>query len=303
MSGKNFLRGLLLLVCLPVVAPAQEAGKSGLAFLKIGVGGRAAALGEAYVALAQDATAIYWNPAGLAQAQGTQLAFSHLEWLESVNHDFYAVSFAGFGGVLGLGLTTQSIPDIEVRDRPTAEPIGTFDGRDLALALAYGRKHGASLSWGVAAKYLYEKIYLNSANGFALDLGAGWQAPGSPVRLAASVQNLGKMGAHAREDIALPALLRAGAAYQLASAGGDPAFALTLENALLFKGGNAVSAGLEYWPVHGIAGRAGYQLGRENRGLTAGFGANRGSFTLDYGYLPFSNGLGATHRFALLVKL
>ncbi|NUM66165.1 PorV/PorQ family protein [candidate division KSB1 bacterium] len=293
MSGKNLLRGLLLLVCLPVFAPAQEAGKSGLAFLKIGVGGRAAALGEAYVALAQDATAIYWNPAGLAQAQ----------WLESVNHDFYAVSFAGFGGVLGLGLTTQSIPDIEVRDRPTAEPIGTFDGRDLALALAYGRKHGASLAWGLAAKYLYEKIYLNSANGFALDLGAGWQAPGSPVRLAASVQNLGKMGAHAREDIALPALLRAGAAYQLASTGGDPAFALTLENALLFKGGNAVSAGLEYWPRHGIAGRAGYQLGRENRGLTAGFGANRGSFTLDYGYLPFRNDLGATHRFALLVKL
>ncbi|MDZ7268468.1 MAG: PorV/PorQ family protein [candidate division KSB1 bacterium] len=293
----------MLLVCLPRFVLAQEAGKSGLAFLKIGVGGRAAALGEAYVALAQDATAIYWNPAGLAQAQGTQLAFCHLEWLQSINHDFYAVSFAGFDGVLGLGLTMQSVPGIEMRDRPTAEPIGTFDGRDLALALAYGRKHGAALSWGLAAKYLYEKIYLHSASGFAVDFGAAWQKPGSPVRVAASVQNLGSMGAPARENIALPALLRAGAAWQLPSASGTPAFALTFENVMLFKGGHAVNAGMEYWPLPGLAARAGYQLGRENRGLAAGFGATRGRFTLDYGYLPFDQGLGATHRFALLARL
>lgn len=291
------------LMCLPLLAFSQDAGKSGLAFLKIGVGGRAAALGEAYVALANDPTAIYWNPAGLANASGTQLAFTHLEWLESINHDFFAVSFPGFGGVLGLGLTSQAIPNIELRETPTAEPIGSFDGRDLALSLSYGRKRGANLSWGVSLKYLYEKIYLTSANGFAFDVGANWQTPAAPLRLAASVQNVGTMGKLVNESITLPALARIGGVYQITSAHGAPRAALALENMLLFEDGNATSVGLEYWLVNGVAGRAGYQLGRENRGLTAGFGANRGRYTLDYGYLPFSNELGATHRFSILVKL
>ena len=133
---------------------AQDAGKSGLAFLKIGVGGRAAALGEAYTALANDPTAIYWNPAGLHGGSGTQLAFTHLSWLESIKHDFIAISFPGFGGKLGLGFTMQSIPDIELREIPSTEPVATLDARDLAVALAYARPLNPQLSVGLSVKYL-----------------------------------------------------------------------------------------------------------------------------------------------------
>jgi hypothetical protein len=303
MFSKIFCCATACFLSMPLLTVGQDAGKSGLAFLKIGVGGRAAALGEAYVALAHDPTAVYWNPAGLAYAPGTQLTFTHLEWLESINHDFYALSFPGFGGVLGLGLTTQAIPNIELRENPSAEPIGSFDGRDLALSLSYGRKRGANFSWGASLKYLYEKIYLNSANGFAFDVGASWQMPASPLRLATSAQNVGAMGTLANENIELPSLLRAGAAYEIASASGEPRLTLAIEEMLLFKGGNATNTGVEYWLLNGVAGRAGYQFGRDHRGLTAGFGARRGRYTLDYGYLPFENDLGATHRFSILVKL
>src|SRR5262245_18696395 len=119
-----------------VTSHAQEAGKSGLAFLKIGVGSRAAALGEAYTALADEPSAIYWNPAGLRSVSGTQLAFTHLSWLENIKHDFMAISFPGFGGKIGLAFTMQSLPDFELRDKPSAEPVSTLDARDLALALA-----------------------------------------------------------------------------------------------------------------------------------------------------------------------
>jgi len=282
---------------------AQDAGKSGLAFLKIGVGGRAAALGEAYTALANEPTAVYWNPAGLNGAAGTQLAFTHLSWLESIKHDFMAISFPGFGGKLGLAFTMQSIPDLELRDKPSSEPVSTLDARDLAVALAYARPLNNQLAIGLSVKYLYEKIYLQSASGVALDLGANWQTPVPPLRLGASLQNLGSMSALVEEKITLPALLRLGAAYGWQNSAGTTIVTLALDNLTYFEGGNYASAGLEVSPLKEIALRAGYQLNRENRGLSAGFGASLSRYQLDYGYTGFGEDLGQAHRFSLGIRL
>ena len=63
------------------VLGGQRAGISTAQFLKIGVGGRAAALGEAFIAVANDASALYWNPAGLVQFEENQVMFSHNSWV------------------------------------------------------------------------------------------------------------------------------------------------------------------------------------------------------------------------------
>ena len=104
----SFLLVLQITVYWPLTTEAQEAGKSGLAFLKVGVGSRGAALGEAYTTLADDPSAIYWNPAGLAAAHGTQLAFTHSRWLGDINNEFAAVTFPSFGGTLGFGIIASA---------------------------------------------------------------------------------------------------------------------------------------------------------------------------------------------------
>lgn len=294
---------LTLLFSFSLVAHAQEAGKSGLAFLKIGAGSRAAAMGEAQVALANDANAIYWNPAGLALSNKAQLAVTHLEWLENINHNFAAITFRGFGGTLGLAFTTQTIPGIELRDKPTAEPLGTFDARDVAFALAYGKKWNDNLAVGVALKGLYEKIYLNSATGFAVDVGLNWQSPVAALRLGAAMQNLGSMSALIDEKIKLPSVIRFGLAYQLSKSENGNGVTLVADHLTYFEGGAFPSAGAEWWLRGALALRAGYQLGRENRGLTAGVGASLGNYRLDYGFAAYQNDLGQTQSFSIAVAL
>ena len=282
---------------------AQDAGKTGLAFLKVGVGSRGAALGEAYTTLADDPSAIYWNPAGLAAANGTQLAFTHSRWLGDINNEFAAVTFPSFGGTLGFGLIAQSIPGIEVRTKPTADPIGTFDAQDIAIAVAYGKQWRQNLAVGVTAKYLYEKIYLNSTNGFAVDLGGLWQTPVENFKLGLTLQNLGTTTALQKEKIELPALVRVGGAYVLPFADGENQLALAAEHLQFLKGSDGNSAGAEFIFRKTLALRGGYQIGHDSRGMTAGFGTALGRYQLDYGYTPFTNDLGNAHRFSVEVKL
>jgi long-subunit fatty acid transport protein len=66
----------------------QRAGISTLQFLKIGVGGRATAMGDAFIAVADDASSLYWNPAGLSQSMENQIFFSHNEWVVDIQHEF-----------------------------------------------------------------------------------------------------------------------------------------------------------------------------------------------------------------------
>jgi len=306
LSKYSFLLLFLLTTdyCLLNTVQAQQAGKSGLAFLKIGVGSRSAGLGEAYTTLANDPTAIYWNPAGLAATSGTHLAFTHSSWLGEINNEFAAITFPSFGGTLGFGLIALSIPGIEVRtEQATADPIGTFDSQDIAVALAFGKQWRPTLSVGFAAKYLYEKIYLNSSSGFAIDLGGIWQTPVENFKIGLSLQNLGATNALQKEKIKLPSLVRVGGAYVLPLSAGENQLAFAMEHVQFLRGGDGDSAGAEFLFRKTLALRAGYQIGRDNRGVTAGFGTSLNRYQLDYGYTPFTNELGNAHRFSVEVKL
>ena len=101
-----------LLLALIAAAPAraqftlgeQRAGTASGTFLKIGIGARATGLGEAFVAVANDPTAIYWNPAGLASIQRQELAISHVEWPADIRFEHLALVLPvrRLGGSLGI---------------------------------------------------------------------------------------------------------------------------------------------------------------------------------------------------------
>jgi long-subunit fatty acid transport protein len=106
---------LLVVVCLmPLHADFAKLGTSGAQFLKIGVG-RGAAMGEAFVAVADDASATFWNPSGLATVTAREVSFYHNEWIADVRHEYLSAAFplGGFG-TMGVSITALTMGEMEI---------------------------------------------------------------------------------------------------------------------------------------------------------------------------------------------
>ena len=182
-----------------------KTGTSAAAFLKIGLGSRAIGMGGAFAATADDISAMYWNPGGLATLYGAQASFNHVNWFADVRMDF-----AGFAtrlsdlGVLGAFVTVMSMDEMDVR---TIEmPTGTgerFSAGAIAIGLSYSRSLTESFSIGFNAKYLREYIWNSSSSGLALDIGVLYKIPVlNELRLAAAISNFGtKMKLEGRDNL------------------------------------------------------------------------------------------------------
>ena len=149
------------------LAQTGHAGATGLAFLKLGVGARAGGLGGAFSAVSDDATATFWNPAGLTYSHRAQVAFTHTEWVQDITNEFLAFIFPAFRGTIGLSVYANNVGGIERRINPSDEPIGTVEANDIALGFSYATSINSSLKAGLTVKYLYEKIFIESAAGYA----------------------------------------------------------------------------------------------------------------------------------------
>lgn len=177
-------------------ASAQDVRKTGTtaaAFLGIGVGPRAMAQGGAFVAAADDATALYWNPAGLSRMNTGEVYAAHAEWLADLNFDYLGVAVPVLGGTAGVSVTSLSVPAMAVRTEDLQGGTGaTFDAADLAVGLSYGRALTDRFSVGGTAKWVQQRIWNSSARGFAFDLGTQFRtnALGGMV-IGAAITNFG----------------------------------------------------------------------------------------------------------------
>jgi hypothetical protein len=148
-------------------------GTTAASFLEIGVGSIGISLGDAYTASANDLSAIYWNPAGLANIEYNEVLFVYQPWVADINS-----MFAGFGiqipniGTLGLSIFGLDYGDIEVTNMDYQEGTGEkYSAYDYVVSLSYARKLATWFSFGAAAKYVTSKIWHTQASAFALDLG------------------------------------------------------------------------------------------------------------------------------------
>ena len=117
---------MLILLITASALFAQTAGKSGLSFLKVGFNARNIAMGDFGVATANDVSALYYNPALLADYTSSQLTFTHNQWIQDVSSEMIGASFPLFGLPFALGVNTTSISDFEMRTKP-GDPESTFD--------------------------------------------------------------------------------------------------------------------------------------------------------------------------------
>jgi len=178
------------------LAHAQGVTKVGTtsgSFLAIDVGPRGTAMGSAYVSVANDATAMYWNPAGIAKLSGFEATFSHTRWIAdlSFNYAGAVLALSNFGNI-GVNATFLSMDQME---RTTiSSPDGTgefFDAGCYAVGLSYARNLTDQFSIGFNAKYVNERMYHSNATGFALDVGALFNTQFHGLTLGMSISNYG----------------------------------------------------------------------------------------------------------------
>ena len=141
-------------------------------FLKIGVGPRAVAMGSAFSAVANDASAVYWNPAGIIYVDRSDLFTGYMDWIMDLElHQVSYVRNQNNIGSFGISINTLKMDDIEVTTLSDPEGDGTYAGAsDLVVGLTYARKLSAYFSLGVTLKTLYSQIANESAIGQAIDL-------------------------------------------------------------------------------------------------------------------------------------
>ena len=149
----------LLLISGPSLNAQSEAGAI---FLLISPGARAGGMGEAQVAVANDAFASYWNPAGLAFQEGSEIAFMHVNWLPNLADDLY-YEFLGFRrhfpnlGTLGGHLIYLNLGE-QVRMDEYAQYQGKFTSYMMATAFSYSTKLSSTSSFGMNAKISYQHL-------------------------------------------------------------------------------------------------------------------------------------------------
>lgn len=171
----------------------QRSGTAAVQFLKIGVGARAVGMGESFVAVANDASALYWNPAGIAEFQQNALLLSHINWVADIGHDFVGYVHH-LDGTNAIGVSFTALYTDDMQETTEYQPFGTgnyFSFGDLGVGLTYGRKMTDRFSFGLTLKYFQETLAEFKMHGLMLDLGTFYWTGFGSSRFAVCVTNFG----------------------------------------------------------------------------------------------------------------
>jgi long-subunit fatty acid transport protein len=189
---KGLLLGLSLAIGFNANAQISKVGTTGACFLKIYAEPRGTGMGGACIATADDATAMYWNPAGIAFMKKPGFLLTDMKWIVDIRNTFAAfVIPMGLSGVLGVSITALTMGKEDVTT--VAEPEGTgetFGASSIALGLSYAKLLTDKFAFGTTAKLIQERIWDVSSTGFAVDFGTSLEISKS-LRGAFVITNFG----------------------------------------------------------------------------------------------------------------
>ena len=170
----------------------SKTGTTAAQFLKIGVGARALAMGGAYSAVSNDATALYWNPAGLSAMKKNEILLDHQDWILDIDLDFIGGSYKTPFGTIGAAISTMYMGEMEVTT--THDPEGTgekFNAGSIMGQLTFSKSLTDRFSFGVSTKIIRESIYNSRASGIAIDLGTLYNTQIPGLTMGMSISNYG----------------------------------------------------------------------------------------------------------------
>ena len=301
----------------------QRAGTSSGSFLKIGVGARAVALGESYVAVANDPSTIYWNPAGLASLQRQEIQLSHADWPADINYEYgaWVLPSRRFGGSFAFQFGVLST---QIDETTELQPFGTgrsFVYSDMVAGAAYARRWTDKLLVGFGLKYVREDLGSDIGgpvtNAALVDMGSLYYLGYGSVRIAVSLTNFGpelKPGGsyvspttgevRSYDGFDPPIMFRYGVAFEPIE-NAHQRLTTSLEVAQPADNAQRIKLGAEWTWNHRLALRTGYDFNADElkyaagAGLYVGVGQKQG--TVDYAFTD-GGALGAINRLSLSVR-
>lgn len=277
---------LILALLAPMLVSAQTAG---FPSLRLSGSARPAGMADLSAALSgPEAT----NPAALSSTTARAYAFSHNAWIGDINQQHLHLVRQSARSAWALRAQVWQADELEYRTGPSSQPLGTFGAYDLAAGIVYARSLSSGIRLGGQLKLLRQSISTQSATGYGVDMGLLY--PLSDHLLAgAALLNAGAMNELDRLATPLPTEVRIGLIYD-----GVQGVLLGLDLQKARETDPSLHLGSQYWAQEFLALRLGYQTA-ENRGLSGGMRIRVRSWTIDYAYMPFSDGLGQAHQLSL----
>ncbi len=332
-SEKKALVIFLLSIITLCSAQIWQPGATGYTFLKLGIGVRPVAMGNAFTALSDDGNAVFWNPAGLGVNNSyyiSGMGMSHLGFIQYYNLTS-SIFLGKKAGSLGIGICYLTAKDTR-RDEAGNESED-FRNSDMLLNCGYGKSIGKKnqISFGGGAKVVYSRLESVSAYGFLGDFGLILH-PVKFIYLGTTIKNLGTPRKFIEKWEYPPVNFRQGLALKIPF--GQSHWALSIDYSLYpdyiptFSIGSEVHIrepkimqqttkaifGQETM-ISGFSLMAGYQTGYQDlgwSGLTFGFSLeimigsglflDIGAVALSYGYLGYSERIGIGLNYAPELK-
>jgi hypothetical protein len=320
---------ILLITILLSIATCQADGFKKYAgeFLSLGAGGRALSMAGAYVAVANDVSAGYWNPAGLTRARGLQIQFMHAkQFFTSIQYDYLGVSNRFEDGT-GIGLSVIRLGVNNIKDSRDAligssleeggsldlSRIRLFNTADYAFIFSYSRVFNERLRYGLNVKLIYRDYSIESALGLGFDVGMTYSLlPNLELGIMArDITSTMMAWSTDEKEFILPSL-RSGISYiyHFPEAGlyVQPAFDVNLlfesreKSAQINLGPTSIDT---FWGLEvGFREIAFLRFGFDDlERLNGGAGVSISRLAVDYSYTAYDSELGNVHRISFHLKL
>jgi hypothetical protein len=305
MLKKGFMFSWLLLGFCTAVAQYERPGSTDAQFLKIDTSPRAAAMGGAYISVAEGAEATHYNPAALSWIERGDLAFSHTEWFADIRHDYVAAAYTvnDIVGTFAAGITALYTDEMLVRTPLRPDGTGeTFYAGNYRMTMAYSRFLTDKVTIGGSVNYIYMSLYSDfNADAVTADIAVLYRTHFRGFRFGMKIANFGSEIKFVNESYPPPTNFTFGMSINAIQSSTNN----LLVSISAIKPNDGVPVGLlgMEWTLNDMLSlRGGYNLNHEIANYTFGGGiqfplvGNRVRF--DYSYSDFSL-LGGAHRLGI----
>ncbi|MCG2726859.1 MAG: PorV/PorQ family protein, partial [Elusimicrobia bacterium] len=264
---------------------AQDPGTTSSNFLKIPVGARQTALGSAFTAVSDDASAIYYNPSGLAQLIKPEINFTQNKYFEGISQSWLSGVYPAMAGqkTIGFAFNYLSVPSFDAYDN-NDNKIGSVSARDMAIYFSYAdslksnSKYINSFLYGASLKYINERLANEKAGGFALDLGLMVKPKIKNLKFGIMAENIVSSEIKfINEGYKLPFNLKFGSSYKIKGQDTGHWTNFSLDFNFPQDNRNYITVGIENRFYEIFALRVGYNsFGDISDGINLGFGIEAG---------------------------
>jgi hypothetical protein len=297
---------LILLMIILSVNISEATGSASSLFLTYPVDARASGMGEAFTAVCNDVSGIYWNPGGLTTIKNSQIMVTHLEGPLRIKYNFLGYAQR----VKNLGILTCGIVALYDTQERTVEnnesgiyigKRGKFSNQNLAGIFSFGKEIFPTFSVGSSAKFITQRYEQAKVSSWAIDLGMmKYDLLIKNLNFGFVVQNIGPRIKLISEKFPLPLRIRCGLSYKVANQSHKGILAIEVNKPL--EANFKYHLGGEYWYKDMLGVRGGYKIGYELFNLSMGIGIVYKSWQLDYAVIPAGE-FGITHKISLLWRL